>query len=139
MSLYSASLAGRGFVAAQILLTQQDFVRRLQYENARNTIERLLSVGAIPVVNENDTVATDEIRFGDNDRLAALVANLVKAKLLLLLTDTEGLHASDPVRTREPPSSTRSSASPPSWSGRREEGAPSTPPGAWHRSWPPLG
>lgn len=93
---YSALLAERGLVCAQMLLTQHDFVHRQQYLNARNTLDRLLSLGAIPVVNENDTVATDEIRFGDNDRLAALVANLARAKLLALLTDTRGLFESDP-------------------------------------------
>ena len=93
---YSELLAERGLVCAQMLLTQHDFVHRQQYLNARNTLDRLLSLDAIPVVNENDTVATDEIRFGDNDRLAALVANLARAKLLALLTDTRGLHEKDP-------------------------------------------
>lgn len=93
---YSELLGERGLVCAQMLLTQHDFVHRQQYLNARNTLDRLLSLDAIPVVNENDTVATDEIRFGDNDRLAALVANLARAKLLALLTDTRGLHEQDP-------------------------------------------
>lgn len=93
---YSELLFDRGLVCAQMLLTQHDFVHRQQYLNARNTLDRLLALGAIPVVNENDTVATDEIRFGDNDRLAALVANLARAKLLALLTDTKGLYDADP-------------------------------------------
>ena len=93
---YARSFAARGLVAAQLLLTRYDFMHRQQYLNARNTLERLLALGAIPIVNENDTVAVDEIRFGDNDRLAALVANLAGARLLLLLTDAAGLHARDP-------------------------------------------
>lgn len=93
---YSALLRDRGLVCAQMLLTQHDFVHRQQYLNARNTLDRLLGLGAIPVVNENDTVATDEIRFGDNDRLAALVGNLARARLLVLLTDARGLHSEDP-------------------------------------------
>lgn len=97
--LYNHLLEELGLTSAQILLTRHDFMHRQQYLNARNTLDRLLSLGAIPVVNENDTVAVDEIRFGDNDRLAALVANLSSARLLLLLTDTEGLYAADPRRS----------------------------------------
>lgn len=93
---YNRLLEDRGLTSAQILLTRHDFMHRQQYLNARNTLDRLLSLGAVPIVNENDTVAVDEIRFGDNDRLAALVANLVGARLLLLLTDTRGLYAGDP-------------------------------------------
>ena len=100
---YSKLLADRDLVCAQMLLTQHDFVHRQQYLNARNTLDRLLALGAIPVVNENDTVATDEIRFGDNDRLAALVANLARAKLLALLTDTLGLHERDPRKHPDAP------------------------------------
>jgi glutamate 5-kinase len=96
LARYSEVLRGHGVTVAQVLLTQNDFVHRRQYLNARNTIERLLALGVIPIVNENDTVATDEIRFGDNDRLAALVANLVHARMLLLLTDADGVHAADP-------------------------------------------
>lgn len=95
---YSRLFRERDLVAAQMLLTRYDFMHRGQYLNARNTLERLLELGAVPVVNENDTVAVDEIRFGDNDRLAALVANLAGAKLLLLLTDAGGVHAADPRR-----------------------------------------
>jgi len=93
---YSRLLSERGLTAAQVLLTRYDFMHRQQYLNARNTLAKLLAIGAVPIVNENDTIAVDEIRFGDNDRLAALVANLVRAKLLLLLTDAKGLHAADP-------------------------------------------
>jgi glutamate 5-kinase len=84
--------------SAQVLLTQDDFVRRKAYVNARNTLQRLLDLGTVPIVNENDAVATEEIRFGDNDRLAALVANLVHADLLLLLSDVDGLYSDDPRR-----------------------------------------
>jgi glutamate 5-kinase len=76
-----------------VLLTRSDFVHRQQYVNALNTFRRLLALGAVPVVNENDTVAIDEIRFGENDMLAALVANLVRADALVLLSDVDGLHS----------------------------------------------
>jgi glutamate 5-kinase len=103
LGIYSRLLADHGLVAAQMLLTRYDFMHRQQYLNARNTLERLLDLGAVPVVNENDTVAVDEIRFGDNDMLAALVANLAHARLLALLTDAPGVHASDPKRTPDAP------------------------------------
>lgn len=96
LQCYTEALAGHGITTAQVLLTRYDFMHRQQYLNARNTLDRLLGLGAVPVVNENDTVAVDEIRFGDNDRLAALVANITRAKMLLLLTDAKGLHARDP-------------------------------------------
>ena len=96
LARYARLLADHDQVAAQLLLTRYDFMHRQQYLNARNTLDRLLALGAVPIVNENDTVATDEIRFGDNDRLGALVANLARAKLLLLLTNAGGLHAADP-------------------------------------------
>ena len=81
-----------------MLLTADDMVRRAHYRNAQRTLERLLGLGVLPVVNENDTVATDEIRFGDNDRLAALVAHLVGADALVLLSDVDGLYDGDPRR-----------------------------------------
>lgn len=81
---------------AQILITRDDLTNRVRYLNARNTIRTLLDLGVIPVVNENDTVATDELRFGDNDTLAALIANLIEADLLILLTDQDGLFDCDP-------------------------------------------
>ena len=96
MERISAILAMHGLVGAQVLLTPYDFIHRTQYLHARQTLRRLLALGAVPVVNENDTVADDEIRYGDNDRLAALVAHLVGADLLLLLTDTPGLFTADP-------------------------------------------
>jgi glutamate 5-kinase len=98
MSEYSRLFARHGLVAAQVLLTQDDFVRRRQFVNAQNTFEHLLAAGAVPVVNENDTVATEEISFGDNDRLAALVAIMVKSDLLVLLSDVDGIYTRDPKR-----------------------------------------
>ncbi|MCP5213584.1 MAG: glutamate 5-kinase [Pseudomonadales bacterium] len=88
---------------AQILLTHDDLSNRQRYLNARSTIKELLKLGAVPVINENDTVVTDEIRFGDNDSLGALVANLVEADLLIILTDQMGLHQSDPRQNPEAP------------------------------------
>ena len=96
LSHYSRFLASAGLVTAQLLLTRYDFMNRQHYLNARNTLDRLLALGVVPIVNENDTVAVDEIRFGDNDRLAALVGNLSHAKVLALLTDARGLHTDDP-------------------------------------------
>ena len=95
---YAASFARSGLHVGQVLLTVDDVVRRAHYRNARTTLERLLELGVVPVVNENDTVATEEIRFGDNDRLAALVAHLVRADLLVLGSDVDGLFDGDPRR-----------------------------------------
>lgn len=96
MERLGAILDGHGLVAGQVLLTPHDFGYRAQYLHARETLRRLLDLGVVPVVNENDTVADDEIRYGDNDRLAALVSHLVGADVLVLLTDTEGLFTADP-------------------------------------------
>ena len=85
-----------GIHTAQVLLTHDDVSNRQRYLNARSTLNTLLEIGAIPIINENDTVATDEIRFGDNDTLAALVANLVEADALIILTDQQGLYNKDP-------------------------------------------
>ena len=96
MGVYEGALASHGLVSGQILLAPLDFMVRQQYLHARSTLGRLLDLGVVPVVNENDAIADDEIRFGDNDRLAALVAHLVAADLLVLLTDTVGLLTADP-------------------------------------------
>jgi len=93
---YEACFQKRGLHAAQILLTRDDLDDRRRYLNARSTLLALLRLRVVPVVNENDTVATDELRFGDNDTLAALVANLIEADLLILLTDQDGLFERDP-------------------------------------------
>jgi glutamate 5-kinase len=96
MRVYDEVLAGHGLVGGQVLLAPLDFVHRSQYLHARQTVLRLLELGVVPIVNENDAIADDEIRFGDNDRLAALVAHLVGAGLLVLLTDTPGMFTADP-------------------------------------------
>ncbi len=93
---YSAAFARHGVRSGQILLTADDLMRRAHYRNAQRTLGRLLELGVLPIVNENDTVATDEIRFGDNDRLAALVAHVVRAEALILLSDVDGLYDVDP-------------------------------------------
>jgi glutamate 5-kinase len=93
---YAASFARYQLTVGQVLLTADDVVRRAHYRNAQRTLHRLLSLGAVPVVNENDTVATTEIRFGDNDRLAALVSHLVGADALVLLSDVDALYDGDP-------------------------------------------
>ncbi len=96
MERLGAILGQHGLLAGQVLLTPHDFGVRSQYLHARETLRRLLDLGVVPVVNENDTVADDEIRYGDNDRLAALVSHLVGAHVLVLLTDTAGLFTADP-------------------------------------------
>ena len=96
MRVYDEVLAGHGIVGGQVLLAPLDFVHRSQYLHARQTILRLLELGVVPVINENDAIADDEIRFGDNDRLAALVGHLIGAQLLVLLTDTPGMYTADP-------------------------------------------
>jgi len=101
MRVWSDALSDEGLVAGQVLLAPLDFVHRSQYLHARQTLRRLLELGVVPVVNENDAVADEEIRFGDNDRLAALVAHLVVADQLVLLTDTAGLLTGDPRRSAE--------------------------------------
>ncbi len=98
MANWAAELAERGLVCGQILLSASDFMERRQYLSARATLSRMLEQGIIPIINENDAVADDEIRLGDNDRIAALVAGLVGAEVLVLLTDQEGLYTADPRR-----------------------------------------
>lgn len=96
MEQYNRSLGRHSLVAAQVLLVPHDFVDRRQYLHARQTLGRLLELGCIPIINENDALASDEIRYGDNDRIAALVAHNVNADVLVLLTDTPGLYTADP-------------------------------------------
>jgi glutamate 5-kinase len=95
---YTAAFAAYGIRTGQVLLSADDLMRRTHYRNAQRTLDRLLELGVLPVVNENDTVATDEIRFGDNDRLAALVAHVTRAGALVLLSDVDGLYDGDPRR-----------------------------------------
>jgi glutamate 5-kinase len=94
---YSQAFARHGLTVGQVLLTADDVVRRAHYRNAARTFERLLGLGVVPVVNENDTVATEEIRLGDNDRIAALVTHLVGADALVLLSDVDGVYDTDPT------------------------------------------
>jgi glutamate 5-kinase len=96
MRLWQEGFDDHGILAGQVLLAPLDFVHRTQYLHARGTLRHLIALGVVPVVNENDAVADEEIRFGDNDRLAALVAHLVNAQLLVLLTDAPGLLTADP-------------------------------------------
>jgi len=93
---YESCFAQHGLITSQVLLTHDDLADRKRYLNARSTLRTLLQLGVIPVINENDTVVTDEIRFGDNDSLAALVTNLVEADVLVILTDQDGLYTADP-------------------------------------------
>lgn len=95
---YAASFARHGRTVGQVLLTVDDVTRRARYRNAHRTLRRLLDLSSVPIVNENDTVATEEIRFGDNDRLAALVAALLNADLLVLLSDVDALYSGNPAR-----------------------------------------
>ncbi|MBV9996092.1 MAG: glutamate 5-kinase [Caulobacteraceae bacterium] len=98
MRAWEEALGPQGLTAAQVLMTPDDTEVRRRFLNARATLETLLEVGATPVVNENDTVATEELRYGDNDRLAARVAQMVGADLLVLLSDVDGLYSADPRR-----------------------------------------
>ncbi|WP_433876939.1 glutamate 5-kinase [Sinomonas atrocyanea] len=96
MARYTQAFGAHGVTVSQVLLTADDLVRRTQYANAHRALEKLLHLGVVPVVNENDTVATHEIRFGDNDRLAALVAHLVHADALVLLSDVDAVYTGPP-------------------------------------------
>ena len=96
VQMYESCFSQHGLHTAQVLLTHDDLSDRKRYLNARSTLRTLLGLGVIPIINENDTVVTDEIRFGDNDTLASLVANLIEADVLVILTDQSGLYSSDP-------------------------------------------
>ncbi len=98
---YADILAGEDIVAAQVLLTLDDSEQQSRYSNARATLMTLLKLGSVPVINENDTVATEEIRYGDNDQLAARVAGMIAADLLVLLSDVDGLYTADPTRATD--------------------------------------
>ncbi len=90
----------KGFICSQILITLDDFTNRRRYLNCKSTLKTLLTFGVIPIVNENDTVATDEIRYGDNDRLAAQVASICDSDLLILLSDIDGLYTESPKKSK---------------------------------------
>lgn len=96
MERYASLFKLRGIVVGQVLLTKDLFANRAQYLHARNALEKMLSLGVVPIINENDAVVVDEIRLGDNDRLAAIVSHLVSAGLLVILTDTAGIYTGDP-------------------------------------------
>lgn len=96
VQMYETCFSQHGLHTAQVLLTHDDLSDRKRYLNARSTLRTLLSLGVIPIINENDTVVTDEIRFGDNDTLGSLVANLIEADVLVILTDQAGLYSADP-------------------------------------------
>ncbi|MFT8704456.1 glutamate 5-kinase [Bifidobacterium aquikefiricola] len=96
MAHYEAAFGRYGIRVGQILITAADTIRSVQYRNAQRTLKRLLQLGVVPIVNENDALASNEIRFGDNDRLSALIANLVRADALVLLTDVDGLYTAPP-------------------------------------------
>ena len=98
IEVYESCFRQHGLLTSQILLTHEDLADRKRYLNARSTLRTLLALGVIPIINENDTVAIDEIRFGDNDTLGSLVTNLIEADVLVILTDQAGLYSSDPRR-----------------------------------------
>jgi glutamate 5-kinase len=101
VQMYESCFAEHGLHTAQILLTHDDLRDRKRYLNARSTLKTLLDLKVIPIINENDTVVTEEIRFGDNDTLAALVANLIEADALVILTDQQGLYSADPRKDKD--------------------------------------
>lgn len=113
MAVYDAHLSAYGLVGAQVLLDPHDFVDRRQYLHARQTVDRLLELGCIPLVNENDAIANTELRYGDNDRMAALLAHNLAADVCVLLTDLDGLHTADPRRDPSAELVTRVSADDP--------------------------
>lgn len=96
--IWAELLSGQGLTAAQMLVTLDDLEDRRRYLNAAATLDRLLSLGVVPIINENDSVATEEIRFGDNDRLAARIASAARAQTVVLLSDVDGLYTADPTR-----------------------------------------
>lgn len=101
MAKYTEAFEDHGRQVGQVLLTRDILARREQYLNARAALERMLSLGVVPIVNENDAVVVDEIRFGDNDQLAAIVSHLIGAGILVLLTDTPGIYSGDPLMTED--------------------------------------
>ena len=112
--MYESKLRENGLGSAQVLLTHADLADRERYLNARSTLLTLLKLGVIPVINENDTVVNDEIKFGDNDTLGALVANLIEADLLIILTDQSGLYTADPRKDSKATLVTQAKAGDPS-------------------------
>ena len=120
---YESALKQHNLHTALVLLTHEDLSDRRRYLNARSTLRTLLDLGVVPVINENDTVATEEIKFGDNDTLAALVTNLIEADVLMLLTDREGLHVVDPDVDPTAPVLSYAAANDPKLDGMAGQGA----------------
>ena len=124
MARYETAFGRFGIRVGQILITAEDTIRATQYRNVERTLDRLLDLGVVPIINENDSLASNEIRFGDNDRLSALVANLVRAEALVLLTDVDALYTAPPS-SKSPAPAPRSA--PAAWS-------PNSRPRAWRPS-----
>jgi glutamate 5-kinase len=101
VQMWESCFAEAGLRTAQVLLTHEDLGDRRRYLNARTTLKTLVGLGVVPVINENDTVVVDEIRFGDNDTLGALVTNLIEADAFVILTDQQGLYSADPRKSRD--------------------------------------
>ena len=142
MRAWEEAFEPHGAVVAQVLLTRDDTEVRRRWLNARATIETLLGLGVVPVVNENDTVVTEEIRYGDNDRLAARVAQMIGADLLVLLSDVDGLYTADPRSdpdARHIPRGLRHRRRDRGHGRRRQRRAPASAPAAWPPSWRPRG
>ena len=129
LHLYEKLVAEYGKTVAQVLITRGDFDERLRYLNATNAFLSILSMGVIPIINENDTVVVEEIKFGDNDTLSALVAGIVDADLLILLSDVDGFYSSDPGSITAPLCSVRSRKSPMRWKVTLTTGAAAFPVG----------
>ena len=120
---------------AQVLLVPHDFVDRRQYLHARRTLTRLLELGCVPIINENDAIASDEIRYGDNDRIAALVAHNISADVLVLLTDIDGLYTADPRADPAAALVARVGADDPLLRSGRRAAAATGAAAAWRASW----
>lgn len=137
MAQYEAAFARYGLRVGQILITVSDTIAPQQYRNVRRTLDRLLDLGAVPIINENDSLASNEIRFGDNDRLSALIANIVVADALVLLTDVDALYTArqaSPARNASPMCRTSRTR----WRRfRSAEPARTSAPAAWSPKWRP--
>ena len=142
MERYAALFKSRGMVVGQVLLTKDVLANRSQYLNARNTLERMLSLGVVPIINENDTVVVDEFRLGGNDELAAIVSHLVSAGILVILTDIGGIYSGDPrtmddVELLSAVDSGDSALDPHRGRGARGRSARvALPPRSWPPGWP---
>ena len=134
---YEEALGHHDLRVAQVLMTLDDTEARRRYLNALGTINRLLKLGAVPVVNENDTVATSEIRFGDNDRLAARVAAMISADVLVLLSDIDGFYSADPKKNADAEHIPEIKEITPEIAAMAGKAPPAIHPAAWRRNWRP--